>query len=121
RLFCSEHGLSRLVLAVPTQTITPPQDVFAVGVDWPFPLSIPADSIPRFFVIVGYVDGQPFVHYDSNTKKMFPQVSWIKEVEKEDPHYWDVNTLNALGAELTFRKDIDILRNRYNQTGGEWP
>uniref|UniRef100_A0A8D0C5X9 Ig-like domain-containing protein n=1 Tax=Salvator merianae TaxID=96440 RepID=A0A8D0C5X9_SALMN len=70
------------------------------------------------FTIVGSLDGQHFVYYGSNTKKMLPQVSWIKEVEKEYPQYWIRETQEARVAELVFRENTNTTMKRYNQTGG---
>nr|XP_034961010.1 uncharacterized protein LOC118080190 [Zootoca vivipara] len=80
-------------------------------------LSEPDQGLPQF-IAVGYVDDQQFVQYDSDTKKMLPRVPWIRKVEKEDPQYWDRNTQNAQGDEHRYREDLEIERNRYNQSGG---
>uniref|UniRef100_A0A8D0B920 MHC class I-like antigen recognition-like domain-containing protein n=1 Tax=Salvator merianae TaxID=96440 RepID=A0A8D0B920_SALMN len=80
-------------------------------------ISEPGQGLPQF-IVVGYVDGQLFVQYDSNTKQMLPQVSWIKD--NEDSNYWDRETGNMRGDEPVFSNNINIAKNRYNQTGGEW-
>ncbi|XP_053235874.1 class I histocompatibility antigen, F10 alpha chain-like isoform X3 [Podarcis raffonei] len=80
-------------------------------------VSEPGQGLPQF-IDVGYVDDQPFVQYDSDTKKYLPRVPWIRKVEKEDPQYWHRNTQTLQGAELVFRENLEIARNRYNQSGG---
>ncbi|XP_053235923.1 H-2 class I histocompatibility antigen, Q9 alpha chain-like isoform X2 [Podarcis raffonei] len=80
-------------------------------------VSEPAQGLPQF-ISVGYVDDQQFVQYDSDTKERLPSVPWIRKVEKEDPHYWHRNTQTLQGTELVFRENLEIARNRYNQSGG---
>ncbi|XP_039220663.1 H-2 class I histocompatibility antigen, Q10 alpha chain-like [Crotalus tigris] len=81
-------------------------------------ISEPSQGQPHF-VIVGYVDGQVFVHYDSNSQKMQPRVSWMEKVGKEDPQYWDIESQKQWGAEEVFRQSLETLRLRYNQSEGE--
>nr|XP_034963704.1 class I histocompatibility antigen, F10 alpha chain-like isoform X2 [Zootoca vivipara] len=49
---------------------------------------------------------------------MLPRVPWIRKVEKEDPQYWHRNTQRSQGNELVFRRNLQTLWNRYNQSGG---
>uniref|UniRef100_A0A670ZB74 MHC class I-like antigen recognition-like domain-containing protein n=1 Tax=Pseudonaja textilis TaxID=8673 RepID=A0A670ZB74_PSETE len=79
-------------------------------------ISDPSQGLPQF-VVVGYVDGQAFVHYDSHSRRMQPRVSWMeKYVGKEDPQYWDSQTQALRADEETFRVDLETARNRYNQS-----
>uniref|UniRef100_A0A8C6XU18 MHC class I-like antigen recognition-like domain-containing protein n=1 Tax=Naja naja TaxID=35670 RepID=A0A8C6XU18_NAJNA len=81
-------------------------------------ISEPSQGQPHF-VIVGYMDGQVFVHYDSNSQKLQPRVSWMeKYVGKEDPQYWVRQTQISRGDEEWFRENLETLRNRYNQSEG---
>ncbi|XP_046698326.1 class I histocompatibility antigen, Gogo-A*0201 alpha chain-like [Silurus meridionalis] len=41
------------------------------------------------FIAVGLVDGEQFVYYDSNIRKMIPKTQWIKNLEAD---YWDGET-----------------------------
>nr|XP_060615598.1 class I histocompatibility antigen, F10 alpha chain-like [Anolis sagrei ordinatus] len=70
------------------------------------------------FVIVGYVDGQPFDYYDSETRKDVPRVPWMEKVEEADSPYWVEQTQVSQNAEALFRADLAILQHRYNQSGG---
>ncbi|XP_070792435.1 class I histocompatibility antigen, F10 alpha chain-like [Pituophis catenifer annectens] len=80
-------------------------------------ISDPSQGLPHF-VTVGYVDGQVFVHYDSNSRKIEPRVSWMEKVGKEDPQYWDTETQISRGHEEVFREGLETLRRRYNQSEG---
>ncbi|XP_015684387.1 patr class I histocompatibility antigen, B-1 alpha chain-like [Protobothrops mucrosquamatus] len=75
----------------------------------------PSQGLPHF-VAVGYVDGQVFAHYDSNSRRMEPRVSWIGKVGMEDPQYWDRNTQRERSNEETSRENLEIARTRYNQS-----
>ncbi|XP_060125868.1 BOLA class I histocompatibility antigen, alpha chain BL3-7-like [Zootoca vivipara] len=80
-------------------------------------MSEPGQGLPQF-ISVGYVDDQQFVQYDSDTKKALPRIPWIRKVEKEDPQYWHRATQTFQGNELRYRENLEIERNRYNQSGG---
>ncbi|KAL7986519.1 hypothetical protein Chor_011685 [Crotalus horridus] len=80
-------------------------------------ISEPSQGQPHF-VAVGYVDGQVFVHYNSHSRRMQPQVSWMEKVGKENPQYWDRNTQIVRGSEEAFRQNLEIARTRYNQSEG---
>ncbi|XP_070792422.1 class I histocompatibility antigen, F10 alpha chain-like [Pituophis catenifer annectens] len=79
--------------------------------------SEPSQGLPHF-VSVGYVDDQILDQYNSHTRKVQPRVSWMEEVGKEDPQYWDSQTQIARGNEEWFREDLETLRNRYNKSEG---
>nr|XP_056723201.1 major histocompatibility complex class I-related gene protein-like [Euleptes europaea] len=70
------------------------------------------------FTAVGYVDDHLVGHYDSIMRKAVPRVPWIRKVEKNDPHFWDWNTHNALDDERSMKKDLLNLQNLYNRSGG---
>ncbi|XP_039174913.1 H-2 class I histocompatibility antigen, Q9 alpha chain-like isoform X2 [Crotalus tigris] len=80
-------------------------------------ISEPSQGQPHF-VVVGYVDGQIFTSYNSNTQRNQPRVSWMEKVGKEDPQYWDRNTQRSRDSEEVFRGDLETLRLRYNQSEG---
>nr|AVI05006.1 MHC class I antigen [Ctenophorus decresii] len=80
-------------------------------------VSEPNQGLPQF-ITVGYVEGHLFSQYDSVTRRKQPRVPWIKKVEEEDPHYWDRETQISQNNEQVFRRNLEIARNRYNQSGG---
>ncbi|NXJ16717.1 HA1F protein, partial [Odontophorus gujanensis] len=58
----------------------------------------PGPGMP-WFVDVGYVDGEIFVHYDSTTRKYAPRTKWMAaNVEQQ---YWDELTRIAQRSEQT--------------------
>ncbi|XP_058023766.1 uncharacterized protein LOC131190460 [Ahaetulla prasina] len=72
---------------------------------------------PHFFLL-GYVDDQVFVHYDSNSQRMQPRVSWMEKIKKEDPQLWDRETQSIRDNEELSRTKLEFLRSGYNQSEG---
>ncbi|KAL7836172.1 hypothetical protein AOLI_G00274560 [Acnodon oligacanthus] len=75
----------------------------------------PGTNFPEFSV-VGLVDAEQFVYYDSNIRKMIPKTEWIKEVEDED--YWKSETQISQSHEEAFRTSVNNLKQRFNQSEG---
>uniref|UniRef100_A0A3Q3BHZ9 Ig-like domain-containing protein n=1 Tax=Kryptolebias marmoratus TaxID=37003 RepID=A0A3Q3BHZ9_KRYMA len=67
-------------------------------------------------VIVGVVDEVQMFHYDSNTMKAEPKQDWMEKIT--DPEHWERLTQISLGKQQTFKADIEILKQRFNQTEG---
>ncbi|XP_053158455.1 H-2 class I histocompatibility antigen, Q9 alpha chain-like [Hemicordylus capensis] len=80
-------------------------------------VSEPSQGLPQF-ITAGYVDDQLFVQYDSDTSRVMPRVPWIEKAVVFDPQYWDTETQASRGNQRTFRENLMILQNRYNQSGG---
>ncbi|NWH55607.1 HA1F protein, partial [Fregata magnificens] len=78
-------------------------------------VSEPSPGVPQF-TIVGYVDQNPFVRYDSETGKMEPRARWM--ADSVDQQYWDTQTLISKNNEQVHHLNLDILQTRYNQSGG---
>ncbi|KAJ8335263.1 hypothetical protein SKAU_G00409020 [Synaphobranchus kaupii] len=69
------------------------------------------------FTIVGLVDDERFMYYGSNTRRAIPKTDWIKE--KEGADYWDRESQTAIGQQQSFKANIGIAMQRFNQTQGE--
>ncbi|XP_034054911.1 H-2 class I histocompatibility antigen, Q9 alpha chain-like isoform X1 [Gymnodraco acuticeps] len=79
-----------------------------------------SSGVPKLpeFVSVGLVDDVEMTHYDSNTKRAEPKQDWMKNITDEVPQYWERNTQISLGNQQVFKVDIEIVKQRLNQTGG---
>ncbi|KAM9376101.1 major histocompatibility complex class I-related gene protein-like [Pholidichthys leucotaenia] len=77
-----------------------------------------SSGVPGFpeFVAVAMIDGQQIEYYDSEIKKTIPKQDWMEK--NEGPEFWEDQTQRALGHQQTSIADIDILKQRFNQTGG---
>ncbi|XP_058608582.1 H-2 class I histocompatibility antigen, Q9 alpha chain-like [Onychostoma macrolepis] len=75
-------------------------------------------GLPNFpqFVTVGIVDGQPFTYYDSNIRRETPRQEWMAKSEGEE--YWEGETQKTIGTEQSFVNNINVAKDRFNQTGG---
>ncbi|NXS78631.1 1B49 protein, partial [Erpornis zantholeuca] len=68
-------------------------------------VSEPSPGVPQF-VEMGYVDGIPFMRYDSERGRKVPLTPWIEE--GAEPGYWDRETeiskrnqqVNAMNLEI---------------------
>ncbi|XP_069055108.1 class I histocompatibility antigen, F10 alpha chain-like isoform X3 [Lepisosteus oculatus] len=74
-----------------------------------------ASGFPEY-TAVGLVDGQEFVHYDSDIKRAEPKTEWIERNVGKD--YWDTVTQINTGTSQVFKADLQIAMQRFNQTGG---
>ncbi|KAL7824458.1 hypothetical protein AOLI_G00329010 [Acnodon oligacanthus] len=75
----------------------------------------PGINFPEF-TSVGLVDGEQFVFYDSNIRKVIPKTEWIEKNEGED--YWTRQTQISQGAQEIFKVGVETLMQRFNQTDG---
>ncbi|KAF4805170.1 class I histocompatibility antigen, F10 alpha chain-like protein [Turdus rufiventris] len=78
-------------------------------------VSEPSPGIPQFMEI-GYLDGIPFTCYDSERGRVEPLTEWIKD--GVDWEYWDEVTQIDVGNQHVAARNLDILRDRYNQSRG---
>ncbi|XP_033986914.1 major histocompatibility complex class I-related gene protein-like isoform X1 [Trematomus bernacchii] len=78
-----------------------------------------SSGVPNFpeYVVVGLVDEVEMMHYDSNTKRAEPKQDWMNNITAEDPQYWEKSTQGFLGNQQVFKVGIEILKQRFNQTG----
>ncbi|XP_061477044.1 HLA class I histocompatibility antigen, B alpha chain-like [Rhineura floridana] len=75
----------------------------------------PSQGLVQFSGVT-YVDGQLATYYDSQTRRAQPRISWMKNVEKYYPQFWDINTWRFQSSEQRFRRDLVNLQKHYNQT-----
>ncbi|XP_053302276.1 H-2 class I histocompatibility antigen, Q9 alpha chain [Pleuronectes platessa] len=72
-------------------------------------------NLPEF-VAVGLIDEVQFGYYDSNTMKVEPKQDWmLKAIEFQ---FWERHTQLALSQQPWFKNYMEILKERFNQTGG---
>ncbi|CAK6984278.1 major histocompatibility complex class I-related gene protein-like [Scomber scombrus] len=79
-----------------------------------------SSQVPNFpeFVVVGMVNDVQIHHYDSNTMRKEPKQDWMNGITEDDPHYWERETQIFMGLQQEFKGNINILKKRFNQTGG---
>ncbi|XP_070703065.1 LOW QUALITY PROTEIN: class I histocompatibility antigen, F10 alpha chain-like [Pempheris klunzingeri] len=79
-----------------------------------------SSGVPNFpeFVIVGLVDDVQMYHYDSETKRVEPKQDWMSKATADRADYWEWQTQLCQGTHQTFKGNIDIAKQRFNQTGG---
>ncbi|XP_062368281.1 class I histocompatibility antigen, F10 alpha chain-like [Cinclus cinclus] len=78
-------------------------------------VSEPSPGIPQF-VSIGYLDGIPFVHCDSERGRMVPLTKWMED--GAEPGYWDGQTQICERSQHVYARGLETLRERYNQSRG---
>nr|AKP95836.1 MHC class I antigen [Ctenopharyngodon idella] len=68
------------------------------------------------FTAVGMVDDGQFMYFDSNSMKAVPKTEWIRQNEGAD--YWDSQTQGLIGSHQTFKNNIQIAMEWFNQSKG---
>ncbi|XP_027766471.1 class I histocompatibility antigen, F10 alpha chain-like [Empidonax traillii] len=67
-------------------------------------------------MVLGYMDGIPFSRYDSERRRMEPQTPWM--AAEPETEYWDEGTQIEDRNRLVAVTNLEILRDRYNWSGG---
>ncbi|XP_059826592.1 class I histocompatibility antigen, F10 alpha chain-like isoform X1 [Hypanus sabinus] len=75
----------------------------------------PGSGVPEF-VVVGYVDEEKIVYYDSVLGRTVPRQQWM--AESQGPDYWERETQIFRGNEQVSKANIHTLMRQTNQTGG---
>uniref|UniRef100_A0A673ZYK5 Class I histocompatibility antigen, F10 alpha chain-like n=1 Tax=Salmo trutta TaxID=8032 RepID=A0A673ZYK5_SALTR len=80
--------------------------------------STASSNIPNFpeFMVVGMVDGVQMVLYDSNSQKVVPKQDWINK--QTDAEFWESEREKFFDFQQSFKAEVDILKQRFNQSGG---
>ncbi|XP_063174827.1 class I histocompatibility antigen, F10 alpha chain-like isoform X1 [Chroicocephalus ridibundus] len=78
-------------------------------------MSEPSPGVPQY-MIVGYVDGNVILRYDSETGRAVPGADWM--AANLDQAYWDRQTQIGQRNEQVDHVNLEILGVRYNQSGG---
>ncbi|XP_042292419.1 major histocompatibility complex class I-related gene protein-like [Thunnus maccoyii] len=66
------------------------------------------------FTAMGLMDDRMIDYYDSDLKKKIPKEPWMEEKLPAD--YWENGTQSRLSKQQWFKVNIDILKQRMNQT-----
>ncbi|XP_077340554.1 class I histocompatibility antigen, F10 alpha chain-like isoform X4 [Lithobates pipiens] len=77
-------------------------------------VSSPGSGLP-VYSLLGYVDDKEISNFNSDTRQYLPKTEWMKKLESD---YWEENTQTARSAQLVSQHNVQILMNRFNQTGG---
>ncbi|XP_074386075.1 class I histocompatibility antigen, F10 alpha chain-like isoform X2 [Zonotrichia albicollis] len=78
-------------------------------------VSEPSPGIPQYMSL-GYLDGIPFVRYDSERGWAEPLTQWMKD--GVEPEYWEKQTQINEGNQHVAARNLETLQERYNQSGG---
>ncbi|KAM6106919.1 class I histocompatibility antigen, F10 alpha chain-like [Phoenicopterus ruber ruber] len=77
-------------------------------------VSEPSPGVPQF-VVVGYVDGNPIMRYDSEMRRAVSRAGWM--AANLDQQYWDSETQISQSYQQIDRVNLETVRGRYNQSG----
>ncbi|XP_054145237.1 class I histocompatibility antigen, F10 alpha chain-like isoform X1 [Melozone crissalis] len=78
-------------------------------------VSEPSPGIPQYMQM-GFMDGIPFVRYDSEQGRLEPLTQWMKDGVQ--PGFWEWQTRNSMRNQHMDAKNLETLQERYNQSGG---
>ncbi|KAJ7428566.1 hypothetical protein WISP_01181 [Willisornis vidua] len=79
-------------------------------------VSEPSPGVPQF-MSVAFLDGIPFVRYDSERGRAEPQTPWMEK--GVEPGYWDERTQVYEKSRHVAATALEIGRGLYNQSGGD--
>ncbi|XP_030873235.1 RT1 class I histocompatibility antigen, AA alpha chain-like isoform X2 [Leptonychotes weddellii] len=77
-------------------------------------LSEPGPGLPQFLAI-GYVDNQPFIHYDSRVDRAKPQAPWMATVGAQ---YWETETQKQRAWAKVQQVETWTVMGYHNQSSG---
>uniref|UniRef100_A0A8D2QKT3 MHC class I-like antigen recognition-like domain-containing protein n=1 Tax=Zosterops lateralis melanops TaxID=1220523 RepID=A0A8D2QKT3_ZOSLA len=97
--------LSQFPLSLIPDPSTPPPNL----------LSEPSLGVPQYMEM-GFVDGIPITRYDSEWGRVEPLTQWMKD--GAEPGYWDEETQIWERWQHVDARNLETVRDRYNQSGG---
>ncbi|ETE60212.1 Major histocompatibility complex class I-related protein, partial [Ophiophagus hannah] len=74
-----------------------------------FAISEPSQGLPHF-VMLGHMDDHVLFRYDSESRKMQPQVSWIEKLQEDDSEFWDKVFKEVRDIENMLQYGLGIVR-----------
>ncbi|XP_053084783.1 BOLA class I histocompatibility antigen, alpha chain BL3-7 isoform X2 [Pangasianodon hypophthalmus] len=77
----------------------------------------PGINFPEF-TIVGQLDGEQILYYDSNIRRVTPKTEWIQKRSATDPDYWSSETQYAEDQQEDFKVYVARMMQHFNQTTG---
>ncbi|XP_053149251.1 uncharacterized protein LOC128343841 [Hemicordylus capensis] len=80
-------------------------------------VSEPRQGLPEFMAMQ-FVDDQPFIYYDSSTKKALPRAQWMEKLEKKNPRYRGIWSYAIHNWEERFRMSLVEIQNYCNRNEG---
>uniref|UniRef100_A0A8C6UC08 MHC class I-like antigen recognition-like domain-containing protein n=1 Tax=Neogobius melanostomus TaxID=47308 RepID=A0A8C6UC08_9GOBI len=76
-------------------------------------------SLKYFYTASSGIKGFPeFVTVGCEIKREVPKQDWMDKVSDGDAQYWEEQTQVSLGDQQTYKANIEIAKQRLNQTGG---
>ncbi|KAK3520963.1 hypothetical protein QTP86_015713, partial [Hemibagrus guttatus] len=75
----------------------------------------PGINFPEF-IAVGLLDGEQFMSYDSNIRKMIPKTEWIQKISTDDPDYWKNQTHDMQSDQEKLKQLLVTVMKDFNQT-----
>uniref|UniRef100_A0A3Q2YZY4 MHC class I-like antigen recognition-like domain-containing protein n=1 Tax=Hippocampus comes TaxID=109280 RepID=A0A3Q2YZY4_HIPCM len=76
-------------------------------------------KLPEYWE-VAYVDGVQILQFDSNSRKTKTKLDWVNKIAAEDPDFWEQELRGSIAGEQRFKVNIEIAKERFNQTGGSF-
>ncbi|KAK9405410.1 major histocompatibility complex class I-related protein-like [Crotalus adamanteus] len=68
------------------------------------------------YIMVAYVDDQLAARFDPPTRRMLPQVPWLRNLSEEDSHLWESLSWLVNATERGFKHELTILYNYHNSS-----
>ncbi|NXU96414.1 HA1F protein, partial [Cettia cetti] len=78
-------------------------------------VSDPGPGIPQFMEM-GFLDGIPFMSYNSKRGRAEPLTQWMKD--RAEPGFWDSQTQIMEWNQHLHARSLETLRDQYNQSRG---